>query len=155
MELKDKSQQIDASSLAFSILKRLDAGSVETFEERLRSQKIQYLAQVSGVSPAYTFGLYLRGPYSSKLADDLFKFSKENKAPDITPFVSNELEDRFSKLQKFIKDKSTRELELIATMHWLLKTAKLKASDAVKRIKEWKSVTEPEIEFVMSQLQKV
>ncbi|MBX4198319.1 hypothetical protein KW782_03235 [Candidatus Parcubacteria bacterium] len=142
----------DASLLAFSLLKRLNAGKVDTFEERLRSQKVQYLAQVFSVSPAYKFNLYLRGPYSPGLANDLFKFNAERREPDLNEFIPSELEERFEKLKTFIEGKTTRQLELIVTLHWLLKVATLKTQDAIKRLKKWKTANDDEVSYSISQL---
>ena len=80
----------DAVLFAASILKRLDSGDLETFEQRLKSQKVYYLAQVFGVSPAYNFNLYLRGPYSPGLAYDLFKLKENGIEVKSEEFVAEE-----------------------------------------------------------------
>src|SRR3989338_10370231 len=104
----DNTQQyrinIDSALLAFSVLCKLGAGKVDTFANRLKSQKIQYLAQVFGVSPAYNFSLYIHGPYSPGLAHDLFTFNTE-KHPDMSDFVPDVLKERFKALSEFVKGK--------------------------------------------------
>ncbi|MFH1392437.1 MAG: hypothetical protein ABIG90_02020 [bacterium] len=77
METNIFKKQYDDTLLAYSVLKRLGAGNVNIFKERLKSQKIQYFAQLFEVSPVYVFNLYLRGPYSPDLAYDLYEIKKE------------------------------------------------------------------------------
>src|SRR3989344_8861390 len=89
------SLEYDAALLAFSILKRLGCGDVETFDKRLKSQKTQYIGQLFGVSPNYPFNLYVHGPYSPALTTDLYKFNKLNTTPSFAKFAPEELEERF------------------------------------------------------------
>jgi len=54
----------------------------ESFEDRLRLQKYVYLADRYGLKSGYDFDMYLRGPYSPKLAEDYYKpFDVENALP--------------------------------------------------------------------------
>jgi len=134
-------KEYDATILAFSILKRLGCGGVGSFDERLKSQKVQYLAQLFGVSPAYTFSLYIRGPYSSALANDLFKIRDAKISASEEKFVPEELEERFMALKKFIEKKTLRELELITTLHLLLKSGKYTEGGSIKELQELKSAS--------------
>ena len=146
---------VDSVLLAFSVLRKLNAGKIDKFEDRLKSQKIQYLAQVFGVSPAYNFGLYIRGPYSAGLANDLFKIAEDKLEPDLSDFIPNILQDKFNKLNEFIKDKNNRQLELITTLHLLIKVMKYEVEQAVKKITEWKQATSDEINYSFSELEKI
>ena len=139
----------DATLLTASILKRLGSGNVDSFEQRLKSQKIQYLAQIFGVSPIYPFNLYLRGPYSPDLAHDLFRIKEKNIEVKVDKFIAEDLEDRFNRLNNFIKGKSTRQLELIATLHWLLKIAKLSLIEAKRQLVEIKNVNHVEMKYTI------
>jgi uncharacterized protein YwgA len=139
----------DAALFAASVLKRLNSGNLETFEQRLKSQKIYYLAQVFGVSPAYNFNLYLRGPYSPDLAHDLFKLKEKNIEVKSDEFVAEELENKFKLLKEFVKGKTTRQLEIIATWHWLIKRAQFSFAEAKKKIIEMKDAKEDEIAFAL------
>jgi uncharacterized protein YwgA len=152
---KDYKKPYDAALLAFSVLKRLGCGDVDIFDNRLKSQKVQYLAQVFGVSPKYTFGLYIRGPYSSALADDLYKFQANKEKPNLDNFLPDELEGRFSKLKQFIEGKDLRKLELITTLHLLLKVLLYTTDNAVKKLIELKSVTQAEVDYCFSELKKI
>jgi len=132
---KDK---IDLLSYNYSILKRLGCGDVDTFEQRLRSQKIQYFAQLFGVTYRYKYNLYLHGPYSTELAHDLYYIKSAGITPDVGKLMPEKLEQRFLDLKKFIK-KSTKELELAATLHWLLKIVNLSEKDAKIKLNELKN----------------
>jgi len=139
------SKPYDAALLTYSILKRLGSGKVNSFKQRLRSQKIQYLAQLFGISPYYPFSLYIRGPYSSPLAHDLFKIKEKKIESKVSRFVPKELEENFIRLERFIRGKSNDQLELIATLHWFVKIAKLSTDEAVKRVVRLKNPPKAEM----------
>lgn len=145
-EISEKyKKDYDAVLLMYSTLKRLNGGCVNTFEQRLRSQKMQYLAQVFAISPAYKFNLYLRGPYSPDLAHDLFELQNAKINIKKEEFTPKELEERFIKARNFIEDKTTRQLELISTSHWLSTIAKLTKEKIVQKLKKWKEASDSEI----------
>ena len=135
----------DTALFAYTVLKRLGCGKVDTFEQRLQSQKVQYFAQLFKVSPSYVFGLYLRGPYSSELAHDLYAIRDGNIDIDISKFIPEELEERFIKLKKFIGDVGTRELEIASTLHWLLRVGNFSEGKAQDKVRDWKVADEKEI----------
>ena len=140
---KDK----DAVLLMHSVLKRLGSGGVDTFEQRIKSQKTQYFAQLFGVSPPYKFNLYLRGPYSSLLADDLYQIERDSLKAKEEPFTPDELEDRFKKLKDFLLGKNNRQMEIVATLHWLLRVAKLEPNAAKVKLVELKEASPSEIKL--------
>ncbi|OGY54511.1 MAG: hypothetical protein A2756_04245 [Candidatus Ryanbacteria bacterium RIFCSPHIGHO2_01_FULL_48_27] len=142
--MEDYRKDIDSVLLMYSVLRRLGSGEVGTFSQRLRSQKTQYLAQTFGISPAYDFNLYFRGPYSPSLAHDLFKLRTEKVEPKVENFTPEELENRFEKAASFLKEKSIRELELITTLHWLQTVAKLPKDAASKKLRVIKESNQEE-----------
>ena len=142
------SKPLDAVLLVRNVLRRLNAGEMNTFEQRLKTQKVQYFAQIFGVSPYYDFNLYLRGPYSPFLARDLFSLEVTNQEYHFEKFTSNEMEARFSALNRFVSNKSIRELEVISTFHWLLNVACVSKEEARKRLKELKVTSSDELEMV-------
>lgn len=145
-------REIDAVFLMFSLLKRLNCGAIATFEDRIKSQKIQYLAQVCGVSPSYKYNLYIRGPYSPDLANDLYTIHSHDLKAEarIEKFVPEELESRFEKLASFVKGKTVRQLELVTTYHWFRKTAELNDKEAVDNLKRFKKAQPDEIENTLA-----
>ncbi|MFA6601433.1 MAG: hypothetical protein WCT02_01025 [Candidatus Paceibacterota bacterium] len=139
-------QDVDSALLAFSVLRKLGAGNVKTFEERLRSQKIQYLAQVFSVSPAYNFSLYIHGPYSPGLANDLFMIEEQKLKPDLSDFIPDILNERFGRLSAFIKAKDNRWLELVSTVHLFVKRLGYSEAKSAKELRNWKKASEKEVE---------
>lgn len=140
------SKSYDEVLLVCGVLKRLGAGNMNAFEGRLKTHKIQYFAQLFGVSPIYLFNLYLRGPYSPELSNDIFSVGAEYSKINAERFNSDELENKFIELKKFVEGKSIRELEITATLHWLTKVAMLSKSEAEKKLKELKNARKEEIE---------
>ena len=56
----------------FRIVNSLDDVSIDKFNDRLRLQKLGYLAQKLGSTGGFMFSWYIRGPYSSSLARLLY-----------------------------------------------------------------------------------
>jgi len=48
---------------------------VEKFEHRLMLQKYVFISKFMGLNLGYPYSIYLRGPYSSELADDYYKLA--------------------------------------------------------------------------------
>ena len=152
-EIKDKSNQ-DVLLYVYSLLKRLGCGKVNTFEQRLKSQKVQYFAQLFGVSLRYQYNLYLNGPYSPGLAHDLYQIKELKMKPMLEKFIPEELEQKFNDTKKFVKGLSVRELEITATYHWLLKIVKMTAEETCKKLIEWKGATQKELDLSKNKLKQ-
>lgn len=94
-----------------------DAGvftNIDNLEGRKNVQKSLYLLQENRLPYGYFFGWYLRGPYSSGLANDYFK-------------VAEDQSDRYTKLAKdktlseSIRDKIKQLVSLLKSDNWQLK----------------------------------
>ena len=76
----------DPSSLIVAVSKALGRRLYKNrFNDRLLMQKGCYILNSWGFGPFYRFGLYIRGPYSSDLADDYYEmtnYAKTTKVPD-------------------------------------------------------------------------
>lgn len=145
----------DAVLLTCSVLKRLKSGEIDSFNQRLKSQKVHYFSQLFGVSPSYSFNLYLRGPYSPDLAHDLFKIKNKGIRVRVSKFVPEELEKRFVNLEKFIAKKNNRQLEIVATLHWLIKIAKFSEFEAKKKLIELKEVSYDEVKYAFNSIKNL
>lgn len=96
--------------------------SISSFEDRLKLQKIVYIAKYFGIDLGYHFDLYIRGPYSSELADDYYKIEYEFGGE--LPKVSEKLVSKFARNENLLKFAETLGryhtnlyiLELIATL---------------------------------------
>lgn len=95
--------------------------SVDNFDDRLRFQKTVYLLQAFGINRGYDFAWYLRGPYCSLVAYDGFDL---RDVYDSIPsgrrvFRSARANRAFKRFCKFVKNKSTRDLEVATLLHYL------------------------------------
>ena len=51
--------------------------NIEKLEDRLLIQKIVYIARYFGIDLGYEFDCYIRGAYSTELAEDYYKLLKK------------------------------------------------------------------------------
>jgi uncharacterized protein YwgA len=95
-----------------SFIKALDNEGILKFDKkyfnhRLRLQKYVFIARNFGFNSPYDYSLYIRGPYSSSLADDYYEIKSFDEESPIN------LDKRFVRL---VKGKSDGWLELAATI---------------------------------------
>ncbi len=82
-------------------------------------QKYVYLARnLFGMDFNYPFNLYIRGPYSPKLADDYYKLNKSGENLSNVPYDKN----KFDGFKDYVTGRTPKELEVIATILYLWKT---------------------------------
>lgn len=111
------------------------------FKDRLVVQKVVYLAQAAGLDLGYYYGWYIRGPYCSAVADDLFAaLDDPNGIEDA--YKNWSLGERANKKLRPVKNllnweganSSTnsgntivaRRLELLASVHYLVARKQVK-----------------------------
>jgi uncharacterized protein YwgA len=82
-----------------------------TFNDRLVMQKGCFLLNDMGVLPSYNFSLYVRGPYSSELADDYYELMKSGNFSADT-YIDVEYIDKLSRIMR----KGPSYLEAYSTM---------------------------------------
>lgn len=138
-------------SLIVENLRRLRAGRVDTFAQRLRNQKIHYLLQEAGLSPHVPYNLYLRGPYSPELSRITHETPKNEP---IKGFALHTLELRFKAVRAFIETLDNRDLELLTTFHWLIEYAELEQNDAIEHLKQLKGASPSELDSVLKRLEE-
>jgi len=51
--------------------------SIDNFQDKLVIQKVIYLLQLKGVKTGFSYDLYVRGPYSSDLTNELYQHKRE------------------------------------------------------------------------------
>ena len=89
--------------------------NVNNFEDRLIMQKGCYILNSMGVGPRYTFGLYIRGPYSSDLADDYYRLLNGGTMTyesEVSPDIIHELSLLIGKGTPFLEAYATLKLAL-------------------------------------------
>jgi len=107
---------------------------ISEFDNRIRLQKYVFFALLFGVRlKKYNFSLYLRGPYSSELADDYYDLEKQNpQFENINPLV---LPENFVSL---VKDRRTSWLEIASTMTYFINKEKYTKEETFKALKTLK-----------------
>lgn len=156
----------------FNCLKQIDENEpidLSTLDKRVEFQKKVYLLQSLGVPLNYSFGSYIKGPYSRSLAEVGFTIyesppgSIPNNIDKITPIDEKSL-NKINKLKKLIDDlpknkKKSYWLELISSLHLLCTKAYPKAKnweEAENRLKIWKPLkfTNKDIKIAIKLIEK-
>lgn len=103
--------------------------SLDNFSNRLRLQKISYLAQEIGLDGGFFFTYYHRGPYSPDLTRLLFR------GVETQEFAKKELTEKETRIVKNLgtifgsKVDDVRSLELFASVWYLLPSRKITKED--------------------------
>jgi uncharacterized protein YwgA len=99
--------------------------SVKKFEDRIRLQKLTYLAREIGFDTGFSFSWYLHGPYSPSLTN--FLFSAEDlgvlgKPPKLSAEDERAMTTTVKKLKELLGDKVSdpRTLELVASVWYVV-----------------------------------
>lgn len=115
--------------------------TIKSFEDRLRLQKIVYIAKYFDIDLGYSYNQYIRGPYSPDLARDYYKLYENfgDKLSEDTTKVGNLVENpTFSKFARFI-DKyhdDPKMLELIATALMIMDASNITPENITEEDKE-------------------
>ncbi len=114
---------------------------IDTVEDRLKVQKAIYLAQTK-VPLGYSYGWYLKGPYSTRLTKDYYEYAGQAQTPP-----SVQLKDSVKSALKSIKDliaakpqdaSQAQWLELLASVHYLQAHWSLSGAGVNEKIAETK-----------------
>ena len=124
MQAIDQTQLTSADILFLSLNELGIQPSVDSFEDRLRVQKVAFVLQQCGVRLNYRYSWYLRGPYSSELTSDLYRIaSQHDYVAERTQNLSFVLEihERVNKLRKILVPilNDTQLLEAIASILYI------------------------------------
>lgn len=92
--------------------------SVDSFDSRIKLQKLVYLSESFGIPLGFDFTWYVYGPYSPQLTKIMFE--REDGDPNDVDEIPN-IENIILKLKEFLGDNihSSDNLELIASLHYL------------------------------------
>lgn len=92
---------------------------LQTFDNRKQLQKLTYLIGMFGVSTGFQFSWYIHGPYNTTLTAVLYNDHGSNtETSEITSNDKKKLKDLKDFLGTDIK--SSRNLELIGSLHFLI-----------------------------------
>ena len=126
------------------ILRNLGPINLDYFNDRLRLQKLGYLAQEFGAKDGFPYSWYIRGPYSSSLANVLFMGVEVDAFRDQVQ-ISHEEQTIVNKMQKLLGDgiNDPETLELYASVMYLIPNKKLSEND-VKGIVDIMDIEKPQ-----------
>ncbi|MCL2509637.1 MAG: hypothetical protein FWF07_00965 [Methanomassiliicoccaceae archaeon] len=100
-----------ADNLISAVAKALNRElKIKNFSDRLMIQKGCFLLNDMGVSPVYNFSLYIRGPYSSELADDYYELMRNNTLSyhtDVNDSYISQLSEIAARGPKYLEAYST------------------------------------------------
>lgn len=108
---------------------------MDSFENRLKLQKMVYLLQAYGVNIGYNYSYYLYGPYSRELTRDGFEMPKLGNIKQLT-FKKDARKEKLGSFTNFIEEykDDPNWLETAATLHFYKVEEECDDSQAIKRV---------------------
>lgn len=105
------------------VLNELSGFELEEFDDRLRLQKLVFLAKKIGYDFGYTFSWYARGPYSPSLTRMLFSANEQNRLNRDDVELNDYEIEVVDALRTFLNDdiENPRALELLASVWYFLR----------------------------------
>lgn len=101
--------QYDPSNLIVAVSKACGHfPDIEKFSDRLAMQKGCYILNSWGYEPVYRYSLYIRGPYSSELADDYYEMHGEvSGSTDVSESDLSRLKELYTKGLPYVEAYAT------------------------------------------------
>jgi len=112
---------------------------VENFEHRLIIQKAVYLLQLKGVKTGFGYHLYVRGPYSKELTDQVYASKKKFENLESPASLSNAESRDIQEFKELFGEFKPSTLEIAATYSFFAFGEKQDALTALKNVKRMKS----------------
>ncbi|MEC4849106.1 MAG: hypothetical protein RI100_07955 [Nitrosarchaeum sp.] len=112
------------------ILRSFGEINLDHFDDRLRLQKLGYLAQNLGANEEFPFSWYVHGPYSTSLTSILFAGDENGSFDDDVELTTTE-KHVVENLKNLLKENTCNPsiLELYASIWYLTPNKKLSDSD--------------------------
>lgn len=122
------------------VLDHLGTNDISTMDHRMEVQKAVYLAQTAGVPLGYSYGWYVRGPYSPSLTRDYFDLTDDVPA-GMT--LKGTAATRLNQVRDLMNDRVANLgrpawLELVASIHYLIKQSGLSEQTARRKFSDYK-----------------
>ncbi len=114
---------------------------IDNFESKLIIQKAVCLLELQGANIGYGYSLYVRGPYSPELTQELYKHKQQIQNLD-TDYSLTRKDRNMAKKIKELTDFSPSMLEIVATYAFLAKSG-LSPIDATNRLRKLKPFYSP------------
>lgn len=109
---------MESEKSTIRILNALTTVSLEEFDDRLKLQKIVFLARKIGYPIGYSYSWYARGPYSPSLTRMLFSANEQDQLFQADPKLTEEEVSVVRRLYEFLGSDvdNPRMLELLASV---------------------------------------
>lgn len=119
----------DGGARVLRVLRFLGPVSMDSFDDRLRMQKMAYLIQEVGGGGPFVYQWYIRGPYSAALTQELFSCAEDGGQPEAAP--SDGEHALAQRVRSLVEGKidDPLELELYASVWYLTPSRRLSESD--------------------------
>jgi len=117
---------LESERSAIRVLNELSEYSLEEFNDRLRLQKLVFLARKMGHDFGYTFNWYARGPYSPSLTRMLFNANEQRQFSRDAVLLNTSEKEVVQMLRDFLQDdvENPRMLELLASVWYHIRRKK-------------------------------
>lgn len=115
---------------------------IATVEDRLILQKAVYLAQTK-VNLGYSYGWYLKGPYSPGLTQDYYELAGRDDVLELGGVLKDSVREALAPVRALIEGKPeplllAHWLELLASLHYLVRRSGFSVESATDKIHETK-----------------
>lgn len=111
--------------------------SIGSFEDRLKIQKIVYLLELKGIKTGFAYKLYVRGPYSPGLTQEIYRRQADFERLHTGVALSQKDEKAVQELKELFGLK-TSLLEVAATYAYYVAVEKQDSITALKSVKKLK-----------------
>ena len=125
-----------------------EESDIGTLDDRVRIQKTVYLGQLSGINLGYHFGWHIKGPYSPSLARDYYALEEATRRGDKAfenRSLPQGLADKLRRIRPLLQVPpetgltKVEWLELVASLHYLVKVSQYGIDDAIEHLKRTKT----------------
>jgi len=110
----------------------------DSFESRMKAQKLAYIIQSLLGEHLYSFNFYVRGPYSPDLAREYFEHASEFASGKSNYKPSSDEREKLEHARTFLSNMSLSEFEIVAGLLYLMREKGLNEDDAELKLHELK-----------------
>jgi uncharacterized protein YwgA len=131
---------------------------VNNFEERIKIQKLIYLLNLKGIHTGFKYSLYVRGPYSTVLAHELYANKEIVEKLATTTHLSSSEKEKIKEVKQIFDNLQVSLLEVAATYAYFAydTQSKLDPITATKKVKQMKNFyTETQIAIGISKAKEL
>jgi uncharacterized protein YwgA len=111
---------------------------VDDFEHKLIIQKTVCLLQLMGEKMDYSYSLYIRGPYSPDLTQELYANKERIENLKTEHSLSQKEKERFCKIWEATDGLNPSRLEIAGTYSFLVKGLHMSSKEAIIKLKKLK-----------------